>query len=121
MAGPCAIEDRDMMIETAKAVARAGATVLRGGAFKPRTSPYAFQGLGVEGLTYLAEASKETGLPTITEVMEPSQVEIVARHSDILQVRHTEHAELLAAHGGRQGRQAGHAQARATAPRSRSG
>jgi 3-deoxy-7-phosphoheptulonate synthase len=101
MAGPCAIEDRDMMIETAKAVARAGATVLRGGAFKPRTSPYAFQGLGVEGLTYLAEASKETGLPTITEVMEPSQVEIVARHSDILQVgtRNMQNYSLLTAVG----------------------
>ena len=61
MAGPCSIEGREMMIETARSVAAAGATILRGGAFKPRTSPYAFQGLGVEGLRYLAEASKETG------------------------------------------------------------
>ena len=101
MAGPCAIEDRDMMIETAKAVARAGATVLRGGAFKPRTSPYAFQGLGIEGLGYLADASKETGLPTITEVMEPSQVEVVAKHSDILQVgtRNMQNYSLLTAVG----------------------
>jgi 3-deoxy-7-phosphoheptulonate synthase len=92
---------REMMIETARSVARAGATILRGGAFKPRTSPYAFQGLGVEGLTYLAEASKETGLPTITEVMEPGQVEVVARHSDILQVgtRNMQNYSLLTAVG----------------------
>jgi 3-deoxy-7-phosphoheptulonate synthase len=101
MAGPCAIEDRDMMIETAKAVAAAGATILRGGAFKPRTSPYAFQGLGVEGLRYLADASRETGLPTITEVMEPGQVEVVAKHSDILQVgtRNMQNYSLLTAVG----------------------
>ena len=101
MAGPCSIEGRDMMIETAQAVAKAGATILRGGAFKPRTSPYAFQGLGIEGLTYLAEASKVTGLPTITEVMEPSQVEVVAKHSDILQVgtRNMQNYSLLTAVG----------------------
>jgi len=101
MAGPCAIEGRDMMIETARSVAAAGATVLRGGAFKPRTSPYSFQGLGVEGLKYLAEASKETGLPTITEVMEPGQVEVVALHSDILQVgtRNMQNYSLLTAVG----------------------
>jgi 3-deoxy-7-phosphoheptulonate synthase len=101
MAGPCAIEDREMMIETAKAVAAAGATILRGGAFKPRTSPYAFQGLGVEGLRYLADASRETGLPTITEVMEPGQVEVVAKHSDILQVgtRNMQNYSLLTAVG----------------------
>ena len=101
MAGPCAIEDRDMMIETAKAVAAAGATILRGGAFKPRTSPYAFQGLGIEGLRYLADASRESGLPTITEVMEPSQVEVVAKHSDILQVgtRNMQNYSLLTAVG----------------------
>ncbi len=101
-----------MMLATARAVAAAGATILRGGAFKPRTSPYAFQGLGVEGLKYLAEAGKETGLPTITEVMEPGQVEVVARHADILQVgtRNMQNYSLLTAVG--QGRQAGHAQAR---------
>jgi 3-deoxy-7-phosphoheptulonate synthase len=101
MAGPCSIEGRDMMIETARAVAAAGATILRGGAFKPRTSPYAFQGLGVEGLEYLQEASRETGLPTITEVMEPSQVDVVARHSDILQVgtRNMQNYSLLTAVG----------------------
>jgi len=101
MAGPCSIENPEMMIETAKAVAAAGATVLRGGAFKPRTSPYSFQGLGVEGLRYLAAASAETGLPTITEVMEPGQVEVVAEHSDILQVgtRNMQNYSLLTAVG----------------------
>jgi len=86
MAGPCSVEGRDMLFETADAVKAAGATVLRGGAFKPRTSPYAFQGLGVEGLRYLAEARERTGLPVITEVMEPSQVDIVAEYADILQI-----------------------------------
>jgi len=86
MAGPCSVESRDQLFETADAVAAAGATIIRGGAFKPRTSPYAFQGLGVEALRYLAEARDRTGLPIITEVMEPSQVDIVAEYSDILQV-----------------------------------
>jgi 3-deoxy-7-phosphoheptulonate synthase len=101
MAGPCSIEGREMMMETARAVAAAGATILRGGAFKPRTSPYAFQGLGIEGLLYLAEAGKETGLPTITEVMEPGQVDVVAKHSDILQVgtRNMQNYSLLTAVG----------------------
>jgi 3-deoxy-7-phosphoheptulonate synthase len=86
MAGPCSVESRDQLFETADAVAAAGATILRGGAFKPRTSPYAFQGLGVEALRYLAEARDRTGLPVITEVMEPNQVDIVAEYADILQV-----------------------------------
>ena len=86
MAGPCSVESRDQLFETADAVAAAGATVLRGGAFKPRTSPYAFQGLGVEALRYLAEARERTGLPVITEVMEPNQVDIVAEYADILQI-----------------------------------
>jgi 3-deoxy-7-phosphoheptulonate synthase len=86
MAGPCSVESRDQLFETADAVKVAGATVLRGGAFKPRTSPYAFQGLGVEALRYLAEARERTGLPVITEVMEPSQVDIVAEYADILQI-----------------------------------
>jgi 3-deoxy-7-phosphoheptulonate synthase len=86
MAGPCSVESRDQLFETAEAVKEAGATVLRGGAFKPRTSPYAFQGLGVEALRYLAEARERTGLPVITEVMEPSQVDIVAEYADILQI-----------------------------------
>src|SRR5215213_1642191 len=86
MAGPCSVESRDQLFETADAVQDAGATILRGGAFKPRTSPYAFQGLGVEALRYLAEARDRTGLPIITEVMEASQVDIVAEYADILQV-----------------------------------
>jgi 3-deoxy-7-phosphoheptulonate synthase len=86
MAGPCSVESRDQVLYTAEAVKAAGATILRGGAFKPRTSPYAFQGLGVEALRYLAEARDATGLPVITEVMESSQVDIVAEYADILQV-----------------------------------
>jgi 3-deoxy-7-phosphoheptulonate synthase len=86
MAGPCSVETRDQLFETADAVKAAGATFLRGGAFKPRTSPYAFQGLGVEALRYLAEARDRTGLPVITEVMEPNQVDIVAEYADVLQV-----------------------------------
>ena len=86
MAGPCSVESREQLFETADAVKAAGATILRGGAFKPRTSPYAFQGLGVQGLRFLAEARERTGLPVITEVMEPSQVDIVAEYADILQI-----------------------------------
>jgi 3-deoxy-7-phosphoheptulonate synthase len=86
MAGPCSVESRDQLFETADAVRAAGATILRGGAFKPRTSPYAFQGLGIQGLRFLAEARDRTGLPVITEVMEPSQVDIVAEYADILQI-----------------------------------
>ncbi len=86
MAGPCSVESREQVLETAEAVAAAGATILRGGAFKPRTSPYSFQGLGVEALRYLAEARERTGLPVITEVMEPNQVDIVAEYTDILQI-----------------------------------
>ncbi|HEX3642625.1 MAG TPA: 3-deoxy-7-phosphoheptulonate synthase [Ktedonobacteraceae bacterium] len=86
MAGPCAVENHEQLLSTARAVKKAGATVLRGGAFKPRTSPYQFQGLGIEGLHLLAEAREETGLPIITEVMEPAMVEEVAQHADILQI-----------------------------------
>jgi 3-deoxy-7-phosphoheptulonate synthase len=86
MAGPCSVESRDQLFETADAVKAAGATILRGGAFKPRTSPYAFQGLGVQGLRFLSEARERTGLPVITEVMEPNQVDIVAEYADILQI-----------------------------------
>jgi 3-deoxy-7-phosphoheptulonate synthase len=101
MAGPCSVESREVALETARAVADAGARVLRGGAFKPRTSPYAFQGLGVEALRYLAEAREATGLPVITEVMEPSQVEIVNRYADILQIgtRNMQNYSLLTAVG----------------------
>ncbi|MDA8226904.1 MAG: 3-deoxy-7-phosphoheptulonate synthase [Desulfitobacterium hafniense] len=86
MAGPCAVESRAQIIETAHAVKEAGATFLRGGAFKPRTSPYAFQGLAEEGLRYMAEAREETGLYVVTEVMDVRDVELVAEYADILQI-----------------------------------
>ncbi|MGI6226053.1 MAG: 3-deoxy-7-phosphoheptulonate synthase [Peptococcales bacterium] len=86
IAGPCAVESREQIIETAYAVKKAGATILRGGAFKPRTSPYSFQGLGVEGLIFLAEAGKLTGLPVITEIMDIKDLEIVYKYADILQI-----------------------------------
>jgi 3-deoxy-7-phosphoheptulonate synthase len=101
MAGPCSVESRDQLMETATRVKAAGATILRGGAFKPRTSPYAFQGLGIEALRYLAEAREATGLPVITEVMEPNQVDIVAEYADILQIgtRNMQNYSLLTAVG----------------------
>src|SRR3954453_17875225 len=101
MAGPCSVENRDQLLAAAIGVHAAGATALRGGAFKPRTSPYSFQGLGVEALRYLAEARDETGLPVVTEVMEPSQVDIVAEYADILQIgaRNMQNFSLLLACG----------------------
>src|SRR6266446_1878685 len=101
IAGPCAVENREQLLTTAHAVKAAGAQVLRGGAFKPRTSPYQFQGLGVEGLHLLDEARKETGLPIITEVMEPELVETVAQYADILQIgsRNMQNFPLLRAAG----------------------
>ena len=86
IAGPCSVEGREMLRTTALAVKRAGAGMLRGGAFKPRTSPYAFQGLGDAALRMLLDVRAETGLPTVTEVMDTRQVEIVAEHADMLQV-----------------------------------
>ena len=86
MAGPCSIENEEHMVETAHAVRDAGAHILRGGAFKPRTSPYAFRGLGEDGLRHLATARDETGLPVITEVMAVADVDVVARYADILQI-----------------------------------
>jgi 3-deoxy-7-phosphoheptulonate synthase len=86
MAGPCAVESRDQLMTAAHAVKQAGAHVLRGGAFKPRTSPYSFQGLGEEALRLLAEARQATGLPIVTEVMAPEQVPIVTTYADILQI-----------------------------------
>ncbi len=101
MAGPCSVESRDQIIEIAHAVKAAGATVLRGGAFKPRTSPYDFQGLGLKGLEYLAEAREATGLPVITEVMREEQVPMVAEYADILQIgaRNMQNYGLLQAVG----------------------
>ena len=86
MAGPCSVESEGQVQEVADAVKSAGAKILRGGAFKPRTSPYAFQGLKEQGLKYLAEARKRTGLPVVTEVLETESVELVAQYSDILQI-----------------------------------
>jgi 3-deoxy-7-phosphoheptulonate synthase len=86
MAGPCSVEDEEQMVSTAKAVKAAGATVLRGGAFKPRTSPYSFRGMGEDGLKLLQLAKQETGLPIITEVMATADVETVAKYADILQI-----------------------------------
>jgi 3-deoxy-7-phosphoheptulonate synthase len=86
MAGPCSIESESQMVKTALAVKKSGATVLRGGAYKPRTSPYAFQGLGLEGLKILEKAGRESGLPTVTEVIDPRDVLWVAEYADILQI-----------------------------------
>ncbi len=104
MAGPCSVESREMILETAHAVKAAGATVLRGGAFKPRSSPYSFQGLGEEGLKFLAEAREETGLAIITEVMSPEDVALVGEYTDIFQVgaRNTQNYSLLKALGKQQ-------------------
>jgi 3-deoxy-7-phosphoheptulonate synthase len=100
-AGPCAVESRTQLMETAQAVKEAGAQALRGGAYKPRTSPYSFQGLGEEGLELLAEARELTGLPVITEVMAPEMVPLVARYSDVLQIgaRNMQNYPLLHAVG----------------------
>ncbi|RDV84264.1 3-deoxy-7-phosphoheptulonate synthase [Ammonifex thiophilus] len=86
IAGPCAVESEVQLLTTAKAVKEAGAHLLRGGAFKPRTSPYSFQGLGLEGLKLLAQAREVTGLPVVTEVLDTRDVELVARYADVLQV-----------------------------------
>ncbi len=101
MAGPCSVEGRTHMIEIAHACKEAGAKILRGGAYKPRTSPYSFQGLGEEGLRYLAEAREETGMPIVTEVMDPSLVPLVADYADILQIgaRNMQNYALLNAVG----------------------
>jgi 3-deoxy-7-phosphoheptulonate synthase len=101
MAGPCAVETERQLLETAEAVAAAGAQVLRGGAYKPRSSPYSFQGLGVEGLKILSKARKETGLAIITEVMSEEDVDVVAEYTDIMQVgtRSMENYALLEALG----------------------
>jgi 3-deoxy-7-phosphoheptulonate synthase len=86
VAGPCSVESREMLLSVAKDVRAAGAHLLRGGAFKPRTSPYAFQGLGEEALRYLAEARRETGMPVVTELMDPREVMLVLKYADVVQV-----------------------------------
>jgi 3-deoxy-7-phosphoheptulonate synthase len=101
IAGPCAVESREQVVTTAAAVKSAGARFLRGGAFKPRTSPYAFQGMKEEGLQILAEARDKTGLPIVTEVMDTRDVELVARYADVLQIgaRNMQNFSLLEAVG----------------------
>ncbi len=101
MAGPCSVETREQLMETATAVKAAGAHVLRGGAYKPRTSPYAFQGLGLKGLELLREARDELNMPIVTEVISPQEVTLVAQYADILQIgsRNMQNYSLLAAVG----------------------
>ncbi|HEX7394543.1 MAG TPA: 3-deoxy-7-phosphoheptulonate synthase [Anaerolineaceae bacterium] len=101
MAGPCSVESRSQLLETAQAIKEAGAQVLRGGAYKPRTSPYSFQGLGEEGLELLAEARELTGLPVITEVTSHDLVPLVAKYADVLQIgaRNMQNFALLNAAG----------------------
>ena len=86
MAGPCSVENKMMIIRVAEDVRKAGASFIRGGAFKPRTSPYAFQGLGEEGLQYLAEAREKTGLPVVTELMDPRDLEAMVKYADVIQI-----------------------------------
>ena len=97
MAGPCSVESREQVIEVARGVKAAGASILRGGAFKPRTSPYAFQGLKYDGLELLAEAKKETGLPIVSELMSPYDIEIFEEKVDVIQVgaRNMQNFDLL--------------------------
>lgn len=101
MAGPCAVESEEQILTTARRVAAVGATVLRGGAFKPRTSPYSFQGLGEEGLRLLARAREETGLAIVTEALDPDAVELVAEYADMIQIgaRSMQNYSLLKAAG----------------------
>lgn len=101
IAGPCSVENEDQIVEAAQAAKEAGAVMLRGGAFKPRTSPYTFQGLGIAGLRLLARAREVTGLPVVTEVMEPNLVDVVAEYADMLQIgaRNMQNYALLVAAG----------------------
>lgn len=101
VAGPCSVEGREQLLGVARAAKRLGVSILRGGVFKPRTSPYEFQGLGEAGLRLLAEAREETGLPVITEVLEPERVSLVAKYADMLQIgaRNVQNFALLRAVG----------------------
>lgn len=101
IAGPCSVESKSQILETAHAVREAGANALRGGVFKPRTSPYAFQGLGEEGLEYLAEAREQTGMPIVVEIMSQTQLEVMLKYVDVFQVgaRNMQNFNLLRALG----------------------
>ncbi len=98
MAGPCSVETNDLLSSIAAQIKKGGASILRGGAFKPRSSPYSFQGLGEEGLEYLSEARRLTGLPIITEVLDPRDMPVMVKHADILQIgaRNMQNFRLLA-------------------------
>jgi 3-deoxy-7-phosphoheptulonate synthase len=104
IAGPCSVESREQILEIAQAVREAGAHALRGGAYKPRTSPYSFQGLGEKGLQYLAEARQATGLPVVTEVMSTEQVKVISEYADVLQIgaRNMQNFHLLHTAGASQ-------------------
>ncbi len=104
MAGPCSVETRDRLVAIAESVKNAGAVILRGGAFKPRTSPHAFQGLGEEGLEYLSYARQQTGLPVITEIMDPRDLPLIMKHADIIQIgaRNMQNFRLLSEVGAQQ-------------------
>ncbi len=106
IAGPCSVESEAQICAVAEDVKASGAALLRGGAFKPRTSPYSFQGMGTAGLDLLMEARKQTGLPIVTEIMDPRMAELFEREVDVVQVGAPQHAELRAAQGGGQDEQA---------------
>lgn len=97
IAGPCSVESEEQLMEVAHAIKKAGATMLRGGAYKPRSSPYAFQGMGVEGLKLLAQAREETGLPIVTEILDPHDLDAVLKYADVLQIgaRNSQNYALL--------------------------
>src|SRR5665213_522834 len=116
-AGPCSIEGFDMLLASARHVKAAGASLLRGGAFKPRTSPYAFQGLGDEGLVIMAEVRDRTGIPIVTEVLDTRQVDRVAQNCRRHAGRRSQHAELRIARGIGALRQTGPPQTRCISPR----
>ncbi|MCK5269472.1 MAG: N-acetylneuraminate synthase family protein, partial [Sedimentisphaerales bacterium] len=101
IAGPCSVEDRSQLLDTAEAIKQAGAVGLRGGAFKPRSSPYSFQGLAEKGLEYLAEAREKTGLTVVTEVMTVTHVDLISRYADVIQIgaRNMQNFMLLQAVG----------------------
>jgi 3-deoxy-7-phosphoheptulonate synthase len=102
VAGPCAVESMPMMLNIARNVRRAGATFLRGGAFKPRTSPYSFQGMGEEGLKIMAETREKTGLPVVTEIMDPRDIDAILKYADVIQIgaRNMQNFRLLSEVGG---------------------
>ena len=120
IAGPCTVESRDQVLSAARYVSAGGASLFRGGAYKPRTSPYAFQGLGQEGLRLLAEAKAETGLPIVTELMDARDVEAVCEVADVIQLGARNMQNYAAARRGRPDRASRSCSSAASPPRSRS-